>query len=96
MAEVVSWRTNFLIGGIMGLVLLVMRIRVSESKMYNNAKAQDSNKDSIERGNFFALFTNWKRFIKYIKCISLGLQIWFITGILVQRTASLFGPALNI
>ena len=34
MAEVVSWRANYQIGGAMGLALLLMRIGVQESGMY--------------------------------------------------------------
>jgi len=96
MAYVVSWRANFQIGGAMGLILLLMRIGVHESKMYHAAKEADSNNDSIQRGNFFALFTDRTRFIKYVRCTFIGLPTWFMIGILIQRTASHFGPALNI
>jgi MFS family permease len=80
----------------MGLVLLAMRVGVHESKMYHAAKQADTNNDSIQRGNFFALFTERTRFIKYLRCIFIGLPTWFMIGILIQRTASHFGPALNI
>ena len=38
MAEVVTWRTNFFIGGGLGLALLAMRVGVHESGMFNHAK----------------------------------------------------------
>jgi len=38
LAEVVSWRNNLRIGGVLGLVLLVMRVSVRESKMFNRTK----------------------------------------------------------
>lgn len=38
LAEVVSWRNNLRIGGILGLLLLIMRVSVRESGMYNKAK----------------------------------------------------------
>jgi MFS transporter, putative metabolite:H+ symporter len=38
LAEIVTWRTNYRIGGGLGLALLAMRIGVRESGMYNNAK----------------------------------------------------------
>lgn len=47
MAEMVSWRSNYQIGGGMGLALLIMRIGVQESGMYNSAKSADSRQDSI-------------------------------------------------
>ena len=80
----------------MGLVLLAMRVGVHESKMYHRAKEAENTKDTIQRGNILALFTDRHRFVKYLRCIFVGLPIWFSTGILIQRTASIFGPALNI
>ena len=41
LAEVVSWRNNLRIGGVLGLILLIMRISVKESKMFNKAKEAD-------------------------------------------------------
>jgi len=67
----------------MGLVLLAMRIGVHESKMYHRAKEAAHTEDSIQRGNILALFTARHRFFKYMKCIFVGLPIWFGTGILV-------------
>ncbi len=96
MAELVSWRANYIIGGLMGLVLLLLRIGVRESGMYENAKVADNRPDSISRGNIFALFTNTSRFIKYLKCMFIALPTWYMIGILVQRTASHFGPEANI
>lgn len=96
MAELVSWRANYQIGGGLGLALLLMRIGVQESGMYHKAKVADDHEGSIGRGNFFALFTEKQRFIKYLKSILIGLPTWFMIGILVQRTASHFGPANNI
>ncbi len=38
LAEIVTWRTNYRIGGGLGLALLVMRIGVKESGMYTKTK----------------------------------------------------------
>ena len=96
LAEVVTWRTNYRIGGGLGLALLAMRIGVRESGMYKNARDQDNMEGSVSRGNFFALFTDKERFIKYMQCILIGLPLWYIVGILVQRASSIFAPFLNI
>ena len=96
LAEVVSWRTNYIIGGCLGLCLLIMRISVKESGMFHNARATDDQHGQIARGNFFALFTSKERFIKYMQCILIGLPTWFMIGILVSRASSQFGPELNI
>ncbi|MBL0049737.1 MAG: MFS transporter [Bacteroidetes bacterium] len=73
-----DWTTAYFIGGAMGLVLLVLRIGVFESGMY--AKVKES---KIKRGNFFQLFTNRQRFIRYLCCITIGLPIWYLIGVLV-------------
>ena len=83
MAEAVSWRTNYQIGGAMGLALLLMRIGVQESGMYESAKVADSKEGSIARGNFFALFTDRMRLVKYLRCIFIALPTWYMIGILV-------------
>jgi MFS transporter, putative metabolite:H+ symporter len=73
-----GWQNAYLIGGVMGLALLVMRIGVYESGMYQRVK-----ETSIQRGNFFMLFNNRKRFIRYLSCITIGIPIWYMIGILV-------------
>jgi MFS family permease len=77
-AEEFSWRTCYFIGGGLGILLLLLRLGVLESGMFNTMK-----KASVSKGNFFSLFTDRKRFIKYLKCILIGLPTWFVVGILV-------------
>lgn len=73
-----DWRICYFIGGGLGLALLVLRVSVLESDMYNNIKSQ-----SASKGNFLALFTNRERFMKYLKCLLLGTPTWFVVGILI-------------
>lgn len=79
-----AWKTAYLIGGGMGILLLFTRFRMFESGLF--AKAHDKH---ISRGNIFMLFTR-KRFGKYLLCIFLGIPIYFITGILFT-----FSPELT-
>lgn len=72
------WRTAYFIGGGMGIALLIMRIGVYESGMYNAIK-----ESNVLKGGFHKLFTNKKHFIKYLNCISIGVPIWFIVGVLI-------------
>lgn len=76
--RVFDWRICYFIGGGMGIVLLLLRMKVSESTLY-----QDVARSGISRGNFFMFFTNKRRFIKYLRCILIGLPVWYIIGILV-------------
>ena len=43
LAEIVTWRTNYCIGGVMGICLLIMRSNFKESNMFETAKESDSN-----------------------------------------------------
>lgn len=73
-----GWQTAYIIGGIMGLALLVLRIGVYESGMYKTIKSS-----KVSRGDFFMLFKNLNRFIRYLSCIAIGVPIWFMIGILI-------------
>ena len=90
MADLFDWRTSYFIGGGLGLLLLVLRMKVFESGIF--VKIKDKN---IERGNVLMLFNNKKRFLKYLKCILIGLPIWFVVGILITFSPE-FGKALGI
>ncbi len=91
-AQKVEWRTAYFIGGGLGLVLLVLRLSVAESGMFQQLRAGTKN---VSRGNFLMLFTNSKRFLKYVRCIFIGLPLWCIVGILVAFSPEISG-ALKI
>jgi MFS transporter, putative metabolite:H+ symporter len=48
-----NWRLSYYIGGGMGLLLLLLRIGVYESGMYDSVKKNDN----VKKGNFFQLTT---------------------------------------
>lgn len=85
-----DWRTCYYIGGAMGLVLLVLRISVSESSLYK--QVQES---SVSRGNFWMFFNNRDRFNRYMRCILIGIPVWFTVGILITFSDQ-FGKAMGI
>ncbi len=85
-----GWREAYWTGGVLGLLLLGLRLYVHESGMYHNIKSSDA-----KRGNFFSLFTNGKKFFKYLCCILVGIPVWFAIGILIVFSKE-FGEALGI
>ncbi|AEI49699.1 MFS transporter [Runella slithyformis] len=89
--EFFDWRTAYFIGGGMGITLLLLRIGVFESGVFENIKSQKQ----VQKGNFFSLFTNQDRLIRYLKCIGMGLPTWFVIGILATF-GNEFGKALPI
>lgn len=74
-----DWRLCYKIGGGLGVGLLLLRISVAESGMFQQTKQQD-----VQRGNFFMFFTKGTRFKKYILAILIGLPTWYVIGILVN------------
>jgi len=90
MKENFDWRTCYFIGGGLGLVLLVLRISVFESGMFNELK-----KTNVQRGNFFMLFSNKERLGKYLCSILIGLPTWFVIGVLVTFSSE-FGKQMGI
>lgn len=86
-----SWTTAYIIGGLLGLALLVLRISVAESGMFKTLKENTA----VKRGDFFSFFTNRKRFVKYMKCVFIGIPIWYGIGILVFM-ANQFAPEMGI
>jgi MFS family permease len=91
-AQKVDWRTAYFIGGGLGLVLLVLRMSVAESGMFQKIKSGPA---QATRGKFLMLFTNVTRFMKYLRCILIGLPLWCIVGILVTFSPEI-SQALNI
>ena len=89
-SKVTVWQNAYLIGGALGLLLLIARVSVFESGIFMQTKAK-----KIERGNFFQLFKNKERFIKFIGCIFIGLPIWYAIGILITFSPE-FAKALNV
>ena len=83
------WRTCYFIGGGMGLFLLILRFGTFESLLFQNIEK------NVQKGNFLGLFTNRKRFLKYIYCILIGLPVWFVVGILVLAAPEM-SKALNV
>ena len=86
-----SWTTAYIIGGFLGLALLVLRISVAESGMFKTIKENTA----IKRGDFFSFFRSKSLFLKYIKCICIGIPIWYCIGILVFM-ANQFAPEMGI
>jgi MFS family permease len=76
-----DWRLCYKIGGVLGILLLFLRISVAESGMFKQVKEQN-----VSRGNFFMFFNNAKRFKKYFLAILIGLPTWYVIGILVNQS----------
>ena len=84
-----GWQKAYFVGGVLGIVLLFLRIGTFESGMFKNIE-----KGEVSRGDFLMLFTNWGRFKKYLYCILIGAPLWYVVGVLITLSPE-FGKALN-
>ena len=73
-----SWRVCYFIGGGMGFLLLILRVSVFESGLFAKMKQSE-----VKRGSLLMLVNPKERFIRYLKCILIGLPSWFVVGILI-------------
>lgn len=85
------WRTAYFVGGGLGLLLLLLRVSVFESGMFQKTQSQSE----VSRGNFFRLFTNAARLGRYLRCLLIGVPLWFVVGILITFAPE-FGKALGV
>jgi len=69
----------YFVGGGLGIVLLILRMSVFESGMFKKMKASE-----VSKGRFSSLFTDRKRFGKFIRCILIGAPVWYVIGVLVS------------
>jgi MFS transporter, putative metabolite:H+ symporter len=82
--ELVPWRTAYLIGGGLGLALLLLRVRLRDSAMFDRTREQ-----GIRRGEVWRLVNNRDRAGRYLRAILIGVPVWFTNGILIT-----FSPEL--
>ncbi|MFM7080130.1 MAG: MFS transporter [Bacteroidota bacterium] len=83
--DLLHWRDAFLYSGIAGLLLLLLRMKSLESKMFARAAAENSSRS----GSFFHLFSDKKRAFRYLGCIMMGVPIWFSVGLLITLSPEL-------
>jgi MFS family permease len=85
-----DWRTAYFIGGGLGLMLMVLRVRVFESGMFVKLK-----EENVKRGDVLKLFNNKTRLLKYVNSILIGIPIWFVIGVLLTFSPE-FGRAMGL
>lgn len=88
--DMFSWRTAYFVGGGLGVGLLVLRIGVYESGMFEAVK-----KTAVQRGNFFKLFSTAERAKRYVGIVLIGVPIWYVVGILVTFSPEI-GKAMGM
>lgn len=78
-AKWLDWRWSYWVGGVLGLLLLFLRIGVHESGMFKKLEQTAG----VARGDFLSLFTRRDRFTRYLASILIAVPIWCANAILV-------------
>ncbi|MGB3215677.1 MAG: MFS transporter, partial [Alphaproteobacteria bacterium] len=85
-ADIFDWRTAYVIGGIMGLGLLVLRFQVRESSMFEMMSQQGKEgKKLLKPGNPLILLRP-ASLRKYIAVIVVGMPLWAVVGLFITFT----------
>ncbi|MCW5937364.1 MAG: MFS transporter [Fimbriimonadaceae bacterium] len=85
-ASAFDWRVGYFVGGGMGLGLLLLRLSVFESGMFEKVAADPT----VRRGDFGALFRSREAFSRYLATILSGAPVWFFAGLFMT-----FSPELQ-
>jgi MFS family permease len=78
-AEYFTWRTNYIIGGLLGFLLLTLRMSTHESPLFKSC----AGRSEVKRGRLRDIFLRPDCALRYVACIAVGLPIWFVISILV-------------
>jgi len=85
-----DWRTAYLAGGILGIVVLVGRaIGLRESAIFAEHKGESG------QGNVLLLLRPPARLARFLAVIAIGVPIWFVSGLFVTLAPE-FGAALHL
>jgi MFS transporter, putative metabolite:H+ symporter len=85
-----SWQFTYQLGGAMGFVLLILRLGVMESGLFDKMKDKTSSK-----GDFRIILTKSGYFKKYISICVMGFPAWFMNGVVMTFTPEI-GKAWNM
>ena len=82
--DFLPWRTAFITAGIVGFLLLLMRVKSMETGIFKESQFK-----SKAKGSFLLLFSNRHRAFKYFACILMGVPIWYSVGLLITLSPEL-------
>lgn len=84
-SEVIDWRTGYIVGGSMGFMLFLLRVKVAESGLYTASRNAE-----VRYGALTDLLAKPERLRRYLLCILIGMPVWFVSGIML-----IFAPELG-
>jgi len=85
---ILPWRMAFITAGVGGLVLLLARMSMKETILFERA----ARNASVERGNFMLLLMDKDKIMRVLRCSMAAVPLWFAV---ITSTAEQFGTNLR-
>lgn len=82
--DFLPWRMAFIAAGLVGFLLLLLRMKAMETSIFQSAK-----QTAVRRGSFFYIFQSRERSLRYLACIVMGVPIWYSVGLLITLSPEL-------
>jgi MFS transporter, putative metabolite:H+ symporter len=77
-----SWQFTYQLGGAMGIILLLLRLGVLESGLYEQLKTQKH----VRQGDLWLVLKDRRNALKYFSIILMGFPGWFVNGVVMTFT----------
>lgn len=89
---IVSWRSMYIIGGVMGLALLALRVIISESSVFESIKADRS----VTKGSISTILKSRDRLTRFIALIAIGTPFMFSWGFVATLSPEIAYAAVGV
>lgn len=73
-----DWRLCYYAGGGLGMLLLLLRVGVSESTLFKQRPSH-----ATLGGGLATILGSRTHLLRYIRCVLIGIPLWFVVGVLI-------------
>lgn len=82
--DFLPWRKAFITAGLVGFLLLLLRMKAMETGIFQSAR-----KTATHNGSIIHLFRKRERALRYLACVIMGVPIWYSVGLLITLSPEL-------
>ncbi len=76
-----DWKTVYMVGGVLGFLLLFLRVGVVESGLFAAVK-----KKAVSKGNLLIIIRDKNNLKKFLCILLCGMPGWYVNGVMMQLT----------
>lgn len=89
--NVLHWKTAYILGGLGGFALLLLRVQMVESRLFMSVKEHKT----LIKGSLGLFFRSPPMMLKYLKCLCVGMPFWIFVGLFLALAPEL-GKAMHV